>query len=498
MIARARSQASFASGVEFRLDALDEIKASDFMLLVNEGLTLFRRVVITIRLPQDGGKYSSNREVRNRTLIELLKKLDNNPGNYIRGGSGAPRDANHGLFLDLEVEQAGTTDDVELCRLCDRVDARVIRSCHVFNTADWKGSDRIARTLKRIPEHELPKLALMLEDSRDLLELLKLAGNNRPGDQLVLGMGKWGIPSRCAPLAFGSLWTYAHDGSAEAAPGQLSAEYLSLSCRTGKHNADTRFFAIFGNPVMHSKSPEFHNKRFRDEGLNAAYIPFPLSHGELGIDFMNAFPLRAVSVTVPHKEATLTWKGALPDPSVSALGAANTAVLNGDEIQLFNTDVEGFLHPLLESGFPLSDSRCAVIGAGGAARAVVFALLQHSAGVIVYNRTEARAEQLCSEMAVLFPEADCRPMGLSPDLGAEAFDLIVQTTQVGMAPDAEADPISDYVFSGKETLYDIIYTPEYTSLLRRAQESGCRVITGRAMFEAQAAAQSRRFIAATN
>ncbi|AFG38750.1 type I 3-dehydroquinate dehydratase [Spirochaeta africana] len=472
-----------ASGVELRLDSWAEIPAGELRRSLELLRRRFETVIVTWRLPQDGGACQIARAQRNRRLGELIDEF-------------LPE-----VWLDLEIEQLNQPDDSRLVTAAQAAGVRLIRSCHAFEP----GLDmQRLQALEQIPADQLAKAAVMPGSTADLLQLLQFARSFRPGFQVILGMGEWGIPSRICPRVFGSCWTYAAETArSAAAPGQLGAAELARKYRTHLHHPDTRYFAIFGNPVMHSKSPEFHNERFAEAGKDAAYIPFPLSDATLGEQVIRQWPLQGVSITIPHKHGALGWESAEPVPAVQAVGAANTAVVAGHGIELLNTDVEGFLHPLQERGLNLRGMHCLVIGAGGAARAIVYGLLSSGAQVLVLNRTASRADDLAAAMMQTVPHSTVLAAELPSDgdvrrVCAECWGqdpgLIVQTTQVGMEPAIDADPISGYRFSGDELVYDIIYTPEHTALLRRAAGAGCPVITGRMMFIAQAEAQSRRFL----
>jgi len=161
--------------------------------------------------------------------------------------------------------------------------------------------------------------------------------------------------------------------------------------------------------------------------------------------------------------------------------------------------VAGFLQPLLSklNRDSLDGFRATVVGAGGAARGIVFALLTAGASVLVVNRTPSRAEELVSTLAASAREREELVAGTLDSSGAQTAarfsDILVQTTSVGMHPNEGADPFPEYRFSGHEVVCDIIYTPERTAFLDRAAGAGCKTLTGRAMFDGQAAEQYRRF-----
>jgi 3-dehydroquinate dehydratase/shikimate dehydrogenase len=203
----------------------------------------------------------------------------------------------------------------------------------------------------------------------------------------------------------------------------------------------------------------------------------------------DVFGIRGVSVTIPHKQGVIPFLDSR-DEGVDAVGACNTIVWRDGSRCGYNSDISGFIAPLKESmnGVIPAGLHAAVIGAGGAARAVVYALRKEGVEVLILNRTVERAKELASVF-------DCSYGSLGEqERIADFSDLIIQTTSVGMKKEGrEYDPIPGYSFSGSEIVYDIIYIPRLTPLLKRAAQSGCRVINGWAMLSAQAGIQFKLF-----
>jgi shikimate dehydrogenase len=193
-----------------------------------------------------------------------------------------------------------------------------------------------------------------------------------------------------------------------------------------------------------------------------------------------------LSVTIPHKQTVIELAGSV-DESVKAAGACNTLVLDEESQRWagYNTDWKGFLKPIAD--LSLEGRSALVIGAGGAARAVVYALITRGMNITIVNRTLSRAEKLAREFGCAC--ASIEEAGRLFNKNPEGPLLVVQTTSAGMNPDAEADPAPGLQFTGREIVYDIIYTPEETVFLKRATEAGCRTINGSTMLKAQAAEQ---------
>jgi 3-dehydroquinate dehydratase/shikimate dehydrogenase len=260
--------------------------------------------------------------------------------------------------------------------------------------------------------------------------------------------------------------------------------------RFSQINRETPLYGIIGHPVMHTRSPEIHNRGYTAAGMPGVYIPFETDDLPSFLAWAWDAGFRGFSVTVPHKEAIISLLRE-KDPSVDAIGACNTIYrIPSGGWGGVNTDASGFLLPLLKR-FPLgiSGRETAVIGAGGAARAVVFALQKEGARVTIYNRTVERAEKLALTWG-------CR-YALLEELGGQSRpEILIQTTSAGMEQHgvaAEDDPIPRYRFQGDETVFEIVYAPPRTPLLIRAEEAGCQIIGGMEMLRAQGWEQFKIF-----
>ncbi|MCA1755207.1 MAG: type I 3-dehydroquinate dehydratase [Spirochaeta sp.] len=299
------------------------------------------------------------------------------------------------------------------------------------------------------------------------------------------------------PLSYGS---DPGEGRGHAAPGQIDPRSMDEVYRLRSQGPNSEVFGIIGNPVLHSRSPAFHNAAFSRHGRDAVYVPFPTDDLTAFRELMSLLDIRGLSVTIPHKEKVVSWfedrgaAGVVSSPELAAVGACNTVTRSSSgDIVGANTDVAGFLLPLLYRVPSLRDRGVTVLGAGGASRAVVYGLLSSGARVLVLNRNQDRANSLAAEYGDL---GRITAGGLGPNSHAslEAHnDIIVQTTSVGMHPDVDADPLSFYEFSGTEVFYEIIYAPPKTKLLVRAEAAGCVVIGGEEMFLAQAELQAGLF-----
>jgi shikimate dehydrogenase len=252
----------------------------------------------------------------------------------------------------------------------------------------------------------------------------------------------------------------------------------------------TRLTGIIGWPVAHSMSPAMHNAAFAALGLNWCYLALPVLPDHVGeaVRGLRALGFVGANVTVPHKRAVMPYLDEI-SPTARTMSAVNTIVVRDGRLLGDNTDWLGFLASLREEGFEPEGTRCAVLGAGGAARAVVYALASIGSAVTVYNRTLARAEELISDMSAACPAASlrARPLAALAEIGEET-DLIVNTTSLGMWPETEASPWPlGRPFPGHVTACDLIYNPLESLFLSQARAAGAEIINGLGMLVHQGA-----------
>jgi shikimate dehydrogenase len=258
---------------------------------------------------------------------------------------------------------------------------------------------------------------------------------------------------------------------------------------TGK----TSLVGVMGWPVEHSLSPAMHNAAFAAVGLNWTYVPLPVQPGdvEAALKGLAALNFVGCNVTVPHKQAVMRYMDELNE-AAQITGAVNTIHLRDGKFCGANTDPSGFLNSLREAGCQPGGMRAVVLGAGGAARAVVYALAQAEAdSVMVFNRTAERAAFLVDDLADAFPDSrlSFEPF-TSAALAALAnrVDLVVNTTSVGMYPRVDACPWPDDVpLPSNALFYDLVYNPLETVFLARARAAGATAIDGLGMLIHQGA-----------
>ncbi len=254
--------------------------------------------------------------------------------------------------------------------------------------------------------------------------------------------------------------------------------------------ASTGAVALLGYPVGHSFSPQMHNAAFLAAGLDLVYLAFAVQPEDLGVALQGcrALGLRGANVTVPHKQAVMKYLDEI-DPLAAQIGAVNTVVNKNGCLKGYNTDASGFLRSLEEQGFNLRGKKVIVLGAGGAARAVAFALVDAGCGQLtIANRTLEKAEALAAslrEYGVFL--RNCRLGSSELALMLKESDLVVNATSSGMEPYAKETPIPAELLPVGCWVYDLVYNPPKTRLLQMARQRGCRIIPGMSMLLYQGA-----------
>jgi shikimate dehydrogenase len=251
-----------------------------------------------------------------------------------------------------------------------------------------------------------------------------------------------------------------------------------------KIDATTDLAALFGHPVEHSLSPIFMNYAMRRLGLNCRYLAFDIepAHLKNAISSVRTLGLRGINITIPHKHAVLKHLDAL-DIDAQKIGAVNCIYTKQNHLFGTNTDHSGFIQSLKGRGYRLKDNEVLLIGCGGAARAVVYALWEEGVKkILLINRTQENARKFISWCKKSFKNLDMAYIGnpnTVKEKSASECTLIVNTTPVGMYPSASDCPLPPAFRLHKgQLVYDLIYNPESTMLLERARAEGAETING--------------------
>jgi 3-dehydroquinate dehydratase/shikimate dehydrogenase len=366
---------------------------------------------------------------------------------------------------------------------------RVICSHHDFTGAGLDAA-KIYEQMSGTPARIL-KIAVQVRDITDCLPLFQLLerARNEGRELIAIAMGQAGLltrilgPSRGAYLTYGSL-----DEEHQTAPGQINAAQLRSLYRVERLDRQAMITGLVGSPIAHSVSPQMHNAAFKATDSNAVYIPFEVQNLGAFVRRMVHprtreldWNLRGLGVTAPYKTAIIEHLNFV-EPSAAEIGAVNTIVINEEELRGYNTDVTAFVKTLSERLGTLRGLRCAVIGAGGAARAALRGLQQEGAQSIVFARAADSARALAEKFGSSFaPLAEAR---------FDGFDVVINSTPLGTRGPLENEtPAAASQLRGARLAYDLVYNPAETRFIRAAREAGCETMGGLSMLVAQAAEQ---------
>jgi 3-dehydroquinate dehydratase / shikimate dehydrogenase len=441
--------------VELRLDWLAGDSEIGRLLGTLARLKVGRRVslIATCRRTQAGGRYKGSIAMQ---LVHLAEAIE----------AGC-------AWYDLEIETARQCPAELLGVLLG--EGRRLSSAHFFDRMPGNLAHVGAELSGQRPD--AIKIAAQCDSLADSRKLLRFARRYR--NIVAIPMGEVALPARLLAIREGiSAFTYAPVENATA-PGQISLEQLKHVYRADRLDERTRVYGVIGDPIAHSLSPQMHNAGFAARRINALFLPCLVHDLKDFADAIGDFGMKGFSVTIPHKERILRYLDRC-DALAEKIGAVNTVVVGGKgELYGLNTDYVGVLRAL-EKRMPLCGSRVLIVGAGGAARAVAFALEQAGGSICVYARRPKQAKWLARDAG---GEAIKRSQ-----LKREFFDAIVNTTPVGMHPLVEQSPLEPSELNCR-LVFDTIYRPRVTRLLQLAARRGIETVSGLEMFVAQGTAQ---------
>jgi shikimate dehydrogenase len=242
----------------------------------------------------------------------------------------------------------------------------------------------------------------------------------------------------------------------------------------------TQVCGVIGDPIEHTMSPVMHNAAFKKLGMDYWYVPFRVRKEELGkaIEGMRALNIRGLNVTIPHKVAIIPFLDKV-DPLVEKIGAVNTIVNDEGVLTGYNTDATGFLQALLEKGVEPEGKNIAILGAGGASRAISFILAERGAHLVILNRRLNRAEELADRISQFFGEV--KALVLNEENLAMVLakaDVLVNATSIGMSPNTDETLVPARLLNPSLVVFDIVYNPIKTRLLKEAEVAGAKTISG--------------------
>lgn len=461
MVSRAEKALEDSKLLEFRLDSLPKPAAALPRIKAFLREHPEAAVIATCRRKQFGGQFTGSLKAE----LELLTQA-----------------AEAGCQLvDLEVESAEECKTAQFAKL--RSDLRTAASALLISFHDFTRTKGLEQAAQRIEAFQ-PEFVKVVSTARTLVDnlaVLRLIEDRSLAAQVVgIAMGEEGLVSRVLGPRAGAAFTFASFGNGvETAPGQVTARTMRDLYRLEQLDQATRIFGVAGNPIAHSLSPLMHNAAFRREGVNAVLLPLKVRVLADLLTVVRDLPLSGVAVTMPLKQGVLPHLANM-DPLTARIGACNTLRIGADgKLYGFNTDVAGVVRPL-EKRLRLKGARIAVLGAGGAARAAVFGLVEQGAEVFILNRTHETAVALARK---------AKAKALKRDLLAKSqFDVLINTTPCGMTGNKQSLPIAENELHAR-LVFDMVYNPLETPLLKLAKSRGLAVISGLEMFVQQGARQ---------
>jgi 3-dehydroquinate dehydratase / shikimate dehydrogenase len=474
------AQTAGADLVELRVDCIGDIAAVEALLKGPRTLPF----ILTVRAPDEGGHWLDT-DAERIALIERLGLL--NPGYIDVEYATWQRSANirQKIALVCEVNDAPP-------HAAQRAKNRLILSHH-----DLSGTPRDLDTLfdaLAASPAEIVKLVFTPRDATDACRILSQLRRRAAGRKIIaLALGEAGLITRVLARKFGAFLTFAAlQAGSESAPGQPTIGELRGLYRWAHIHPETPVYGVVGWPVTHSQSPRVHNAALTAHEHAGVYLPLPVQPASAdfaafldGITREPELGFAGLSVTLPHKEHALRLLRPASSEFARRCGAANTLTRTPSGAwRADNTDGTGALAALdvvQHTGPPGTRRRVAVLGAGGVARAIVAALNERGCEITIFNRTEQRAADLAREFG-----AACAPWD---ERGCRAADVLINCTSVGMWPAIDASPLPDDALHPDTLVFDTIYRPAETRLLRTARARGCPVVSGVDMFRHQAAAQ---------
>jgi len=442
--------------IELRIDFIKDINENKLEELLKNKM---KEVIVTCRPEFEGGNFIGSEEER----ILLLKKAIELNADYV----------------DIEFK----TDENFIDNIIkNKKNSKIIISYHNFN--ETPSEDELRNLYNKIKKlnSDLVKIVTFANSLNDNFRIFKLLKNKN--NLVSFCMSAKGQMSRILSPKFNSAIIFASlEKNKESAPGQIRIEEMKNEYNIDFINEDTKILGVIGEYAENSKSRYMHNTMFKEKGINFIYHPLKLEKNELE-EFMNnfrKFDFVGAAVTVPHKETIMQFLDKL-DKTAKDIGAVNTIVKDNGALIGYNTDYYGAIEALKENT-QLENKKILIIGAGGAARAIVYGLKKEKAEITIINRTFEKAQKLAEEFNIKPDKLENMKELIKGN------DIIINTTSVGMKSNIDESIIPKEHFSEGKILMDIVYTPIRTKLIEFAEKANCKTITGERMLIYQAMKQ---------
>ena len=430
--------------IEFRIDLMEKSDVGHVGKLLHESKL---PVIFTLRHRDQGGEFPGNEREREGAFLELIKLKP--------------------AYVDLEYE-ATFRDKIP-------PDVKVIVSYHNFEKTPEDLEQIYTKMVKF--KADIYKIACMAQSSLDALRMLIFVKEHERAAGMC--MGEYGAITRILAPVVGSALTYAPiEKEGETAPGQVSIPELRDIYHFDHLNRQTRIYALIGNPVDKSIGHLCHNAIFRELEEDAVYVKFVITPQEVPALFaaLKKLPFEGFSVTMPLKEHVAPHLDEI-DPKARQIGAINTLVRRSGKWSGYNTDAGGAFDAIEIKG-SVSGKTLLILGAGGTARALAYEGVQRGGRIIIANRTKKKG-------GILADHVKGRGVGFE-EVPSLKYDILINTTCVGMAPDIREMPINPEYILENATVFDVIFNPKETRLLNAAKNKGCPIVFGYEMYVQQA------------
>ncbi|CAN0855970.1 Bifunctional 3-dehydroquinate dehydratase/shikimate dehydrogenase, chloroplastic [Linum grandiflorum] len=480
LVKASQAKSAGADLVEIRLDSLTNFVSP------RQGLTTLINgsplpTLCTYRPRWEGGQYDGD-ETQRLDVLKLAMEL------------GAD-------YIDVELQVAG--DFIESLNGNRSAKCKVIVSSH--NYENTPSIEELGNLVARIQSTgaDIVKIATTALDITDNARMFQITVHSQVSRVPIIGlvMGERGLMSRVLCGKFGGYLTFGTlESGVVSAPGQPLIKDLLDLYNFRQIQADTKVFGIIGKPVGHSKSPVLYNEAFRSLGFNGVYIHLLVDDLASFLKTYSSPDFAGFSCTIPHKEAALKCSDEV-DPVAKSIGAVNCLVRRESDGKLFgfNTDYVGAISAIEDglqasgngsspSGSPLAGKLFVVIGAGGAGKALAYGAKEKGAKVIIANRTYDRAKELADIIG-----GEAISLADLENFHPESGMILANTTSIGMQPKVDETPIPKHALRHYALVFDAVYTPKITRMLREADECGATIVSGLEMFIGQAYQQFERF-----
>ncbi len=444
--------------IEIRLDYIG--RSIDLTRLLKDRPT---PVVITCRRKEDGGRWDRSEEER----LMMLRSA-----------------------IAMGVEYVDLEEDIA------KKIPRYGKTKRIISLHNFEGTPDNLETIHgelAKQDADVIKIATLANTFSDVRRMMKLMQNAKV-PTIGISMGDIGTVTRVLALRYGAPFTYCvYSSERRVAPGQLTFDQMLNLYRVDTIDAKTKLFGVVADPVAHSYSPLIHNAAFVAQNINARYIPFRIPHFDLPnfLEWCREYGIGGLSVTIPHKETIIEYLQQA-DSAAKDIGAVNTVLFTPEATVGYNTDYRASMDCLAEGiakinshPEPMKGLGVLLLGAGGVSRAIGYGLARRGANVMVSSRTNERslvlAEAIGGKAIQWSARYDIKPQ------------VIVNGTPIGMFPDLEGTPYDAAKLQEGQLIFDTVYNPERTLLLKSAKAAGCTVVSGLQMFIRQAAYQYRLF-----